>query len=48
MYVLLKHSHSYSTLDDIMLHGAAILGSDDNLIRRHHIHYTSRKADDGD
>jgi hypothetical protein len=45
---LSKLSHSYSTLDDIMLHGAAILGSDDHFIRRHHIYYTSRKADDAD
>jgi hypothetical protein len=31
-----------------MLHGAAILGSDDHLIKRHHIYYTNRNADDAD
>jgi hypothetical protein len=52
MYVrtvhLSKLSHSYSTLDDIMLHGTAILGSDDLLIRRHNIYCTRRQADDAD
>jgi hypothetical protein len=37
---------SYSALGDIMLHGAAILGSDDDLMTHHPVHdyHTSRKA----